>query len=172
MKRLAFLAVVACLGVAASSRPARANFVTYDIYQNGTSGTLLAEFTYTGFVNLSTSIFGITLTQAVSGLGTGPGALEGILFSTSDPFPDIEVNNENSIAVGGRLDAVPTSHEFPTSPGTYTLDTSLSQVLDRHGIQINTPDTMVVTETPEPASLTLLGLGVAGIAGYGWRRRR
>lgn len=26
--------------------------------------------------------------------------------------------------------------------------------------------------TPEPASVMLLGLGVAGIAGYGWRRRR
>jgi hypothetical protein len=28
------------------------------------------------------------------------------------------------------------------------------------------------TVTPEPASVMLLGLGVAGIAGYGWRRRR
>jgi PEP-CTERM motif len=25
---------------------------------------------------------------------------------------------------------------------------------------------------PEPASLTLLGLGIVGVAGYGWRRRR
>jgi hypothetical protein len=29
-----------------------------------------------------------------------------------------------------------------------------------------------VTAVPAPASLTLLGLGVAGVAGYGWRRRR
>jgi hypothetical protein len=26
--------------------------------------------------------------------------------------------------------------------------------------------------TPEPASLTLLGSGAAGLAGYGWRRRK
>jgi hypothetical protein len=26
--------------------------------------------------------------------------------------------------------------------------------------------------TPEPASLTLVGLGAAGLLGYGWRRRR
>jgi hypothetical protein len=30
----------------------------------------------------------------------------------------------------------------------------------------------VATAAPEPASLSLLGLGVAGIAGYAWRRRR
>jgi hypothetical protein len=32
--------------------------------------------------------------------------------------------------------------------------------------------TFAAATAPEPASLTLLGLGVAGIAGYAWRRRR
>jgi hypothetical protein len=29
-----------------------------------------------------------------------------------------------------------------------------------------------ILETPEPASLTLLAIGIAGMAGYGWRRRK
>jgi PEP-CTERM motif len=30
----------------------------------------------------------------------------------------------------------------------------------------------VVPTLPEPASMTFLGLGIAGMAGYGWRRRK
>jgi hypothetical protein len=51
-----------------------------------------------------------------------------------------------------------------------------STVINDDGMVTATPDTLVViaptTATPEPASLTLLGLGVAGVAGYAWRRRR
>jgi hypothetical protein len=38
-------------------------------------------------------------------------------------------------------------------------------------------DTLVIATSstaaaPEPASLTLLGVGAVGLLGYGWRRRR
>ena len=29
-----------------------------------------------------------------------------------------------------------------------------------------------LSSAPEPSSMTLLGLGVGGLLGYGWRRRR
>ncbi len=52
---------------------------------------------------------------------------------------------------------------------------SVSQINHTNGgaesfFLIDPPDD--VTSNPEPASLTLIGLGVAGLAGYGWRRRK
>jgi hypothetical protein len=34
------------------------------------------------------------------------------------------------------------------------------------------PNLQPITGAPEPASLTMVGLGVAGLLGYGWRRRK
>jgi hypothetical protein len=40
------------------------------------------------------------------------------------------------------------------------------------GIDLLVYESAAPLSTPEPASLTLLGLGVASLAGYAWRRRR
>jgi hypothetical protein len=41
---------------------------------------------------------------------------------------------------------------------------------DREFINFLAPVIITVTDTPEPASLTLLGIGAAGALGYSWRR--
>jgi hypothetical protein len=67
-----------------------------------------------------------------------------------------------------------------SAPTTFSVDAPASgevvivagSVLENSPIGKTFSADITFTATPEPASLTLLGLGVASIAGYAWRRRR
>jgi hypothetical protein len=76
---------------------------------------------------------------------------------------------------GGSLFARFTSSQFPTSPGTYTLNSSSSGI-DDMGMPLPTPDTLVISElgptTPEPSTFVLMGGVGLGLLGYVWRKRQ
>jgi hypothetical protein len=71
----------------------------------------------------------------------------------------------------------PVSSSGTLGPGTYTI---WGDAQVEHYSAANTTDNATISyslqlspaATPEPASLTLLGLGAVSLAGYGWRRRK
>jgi hypothetical protein len=197
MKRMAFLAVVACLCGCALTGSGRAEFII-TFAQNGAN----VDATGSGSLNIAALTFdhsdnGFPFVQGtfvIVQVGVPSGPLDdytGFTGPTSigpgGPFP---ANIGSGPIVG--IQDVPSIAQFVVVPFGYISDTPIimssaiwaNETIDGLGL---TPGTyewtwgsgataddlklVIPSPAPEPASLTLLGIGVAGLAGYGWRRR-
>jgi hypothetical protein len=112
------------------------------------------------------SSFGSGVEQLVASSGSGD-------MVTINPFGPGTIGVPYGYVSGSALSDTSTFDNqtfasLEVTPGTYVWTWGTGADADSFTLDIVAP----ATAAPEPASLTLLGLGVAGLAGYGWRRRR
>jgi hypothetical protein len=204
VKRLAFLAVVACLcGLGFSAPPAEAGYVVTILEQGNNvvgTGSGSLDLTDLGLVSSGGSAFAAAVEADIELIQTGPtisggedayagysgpsnfGGGGSLFYATSGSgdFVGIESPQAGTPLLvpevyqsGAALSSTSTWDNstlasLGLTPGTYVYSWGSGEHADSFTVQIGP----AATATPEPASLTLVGLGVAGIAGYAWRRRR
>ena len=178
MKRLAVLAAVACLCGGALPGTGRAGFLgqSVDVSLQAPIGSVVTDLgtqTIAAGGTLFSDSAGDQITVgdtsiqisyplaflphpfagfAISEVGASPDTIAGVSLGTTN----ITGFDSSRLTFDG-TDVFVNLQGIDTAGGTNTLTVDVSFA--------------PTTATPEPASLTLLGLGVAGMAGYGWRRR-
>jgi hypothetical protein len=149
----------------------------------GPVGPSALEFSIVGTLDPGTSLTAEGIADPANGLFGGltptvppgspaPGSTTAMLGPFTNPPPS------GAQSAGAQSASHPfmgsTMVPYTAGPAPY----SLTNVLTITFTQSNAPQTATASSTlqtstaPEPASLTLVGIGAIGLLGYGWRRRR
>jgi hypothetical protein len=185
MKRLAVLAVVACLCGCALAGTGRADTI-YDATGTFNDGAVLSgtvTFNDTGGLvaaSLQVTLAGMVVVDTSMGQPTvGLSQLIGFDGKTYDNLEGGDFLDQASLDLIFLASSIPGSSSVtiqPTAPvGPFGSESS--SYLPANGdfpIFFSTGELTpeAPTSAPEPASLTLLGIGAVGLLGYRWRRRR
>jgi hypothetical protein len=131
-------------------------------FGTGSQGNLSGNYV----VNTSTSgdFFEVTFNQAIGGL-----SVDYVVAPVTGDTPDFTVTASGSVLTPYSASGSQGTN-FTGSTGLLSFTANAISFHDDNQHQVAI-DNLTISTIPEPATLTLLGIGAVGLIGYRWRRR-
>jgi hypothetical protein len=153
---------------AAGTRTGPSQIVVASLKNTSSSSTLENMVTGGGYQ------IDVTITDSASntsGTLTFLGKLTGVFFAGGTGLSNSFLSGTESLTLGGNVYDVSLSSYLPAGPASATLLGGIGATVSVNG-EVPGGNPTPSSVSPEPGSLLLCGLGAAGFALAGWKRRR